>query len=78
MVNVEGDSIGAGIVHHLSRKDLESAELKDMIDYTNSGYDDKSFDGIHVNDIVDDVVENGDMFIMDKRDQKKEVGDDDT
>ncbi|KAJ8040325.1 Excitatory amino acid transporter 3 [Holothuria leucospilota] len=63
MVNVEGDSIGAGIVHYLSIKDLKKVESPrdevalnppiKIMEHDNGGFDNSIVDDYHDNDLED-------------------------
>lgn len=39
MINVEGDAIGAGIVAHLSRKELEAMSHDEQLKAADTGFD---------------------------------------
>lgn len=71
MVNVEGDSIGAGIVHHLSRKDLKEAEIRDdQQSCTNKAYDDENDKRTAKEQNDDIIIGNGDTIIGQINDRK--------
>lgn len=76
MVNVEGDSIGAGIVHYLSIKDLKKSDsARDevtlnspvkILERDNGGFDNSIVDDYHDNDFQDIHNKSTDNIISDQ------------